>query len=88
MEKVEQTVQQLPLPGQVGLGQVKPQRQKNPTKKEQERLGRMGMLVLLLVTTLISLGFYLKYKIGEAGIGLPSVPEISIGGSETITIEK
>jgi len=61
---------------------------KKETKKEREKLGRMGMLILLLITSLISLGFYLKYKIGEVGINLPEVPEILIGGSEIITIEK
>lgn len=87
MEKVEQTVQQLSLPSQTRLGPEKPKR-KREMKKEQERLGRMGILVLLLVTTLISLFFYLKNKVGEMDLGTPQLPKIFVGGSETITIEK
>ena len=62
--------------------------QRGKSKKASERLGRIGMLVLLLVTSLISLGFYLKNKVETVGIGLPQMPEISIGGTQTITIEK
>ncbi len=62
--------------------------EKTPRKREakqEERVGRMGILILLVVTTAISLVFYLKQRVGEIKI---EMPEINIGGTETITIEK
>lgn len=51
-----------------------------PEKKQG--FGRRGILILLVVTTLISLGFYLK-RLWSGEIKLPK-----IGGVERITFEK
>ena len=54
---------------------------KKADKRGQRRMGRWGILILLLITTLISLALYLKQKIA-GGFGLQEV-----GGVERITFE-
>lgn len=60
---------------------------KRGVKKEEERRGRWGILVLLVVTTLLSLALYIKNRVGKVEIEL-QLPELPVIGSQRVTFEK
>lgn len=60
---------------------------KKGVKKEEERRGRWGILILLVVTTALSLGLYIKNRVGRIEIEL-RLPELPVIGSQRVTFEK